>query len=185
MQFNVSHLLKSPVGTTRDYEFDPGERLPLDAETMAIADGGHVRIDRTNTGILTRGHLDATVDLSCARCLDEAAATVGVDFAEEFEPSVDVTSGRPLPAPENDLTFTIDQNHQLDLGEALRQNVIAALPIQPLCRPDCAGLCPTCGANLNDGDGVCRCDRADEAPLAPGMTRPFAALAELLAQDGR
>jgi len=182
MQFNVSQLLKSPVGATREYDLDPGERLRLDEETTATVDAGHVRLDRTNTGILARGHVDATADLTCARCLDEAATAVGVDVAEEFEPSVDVISGRPLPPPENELTFTIDQNHILDLGEALRQNIVAALPIQPLCRPDCAGLCPTCGANLNDGS--CRC-APDEAPLAPGMTRPFAALADLLAEEGR
>lgn len=171
MQYNVSHLLKSPVGTARDYEIEPGERLRLDAETSADVIGGHVRLDRTNDGILARGHADATVNLTCSRCLEPAPTRLGVDFAEQYAPAIDVTSGHPLPKPEDEMVFTISQNHILDLREALRQNILASLPIQPLCRPDCAGLCPTCGANRNAAP--CDCIVADE-------NHPFAALADLL-----
>ena len=51
MEFNVSHLLKSPVGTTREYDLYPGERVPLDEELVAFIEEGHLRLDRTNTGI--------------------------------------------------------------------------------------------------------------------------------------
>jgi len=171
MQFNVSRLLKSPIGEVREYDLDVGERLPLDDEIVATIAGGHVRFDRTNTGILARGHVDATVTLACARCLDPVDIPIASDVTEEFEPSVDVMTGRPLPDPENDLAFVIDEQHILDLGEAIRQNLIAALPIQPLCRPDCAGLCPVCGANRNTEP--CDCVVADD-------NHPFAALADLL-----
>ena len=56
--------------------------------------------------------------------------------------------------------FTIDRQHQLDLTEALRQGVLMARGLTPLCRPDCAGLCPSCGINRND-------DRCDCAPPPP------------------
>jgi len=171
MEYNVSHLLKSAVGTTREYDLDPGQDLALDDEIVARVDGGHVRFDRTNTGILVRGHADTTVGLTCARCLDSVDAKLRTDFTEEFEPTVDVTTGRPLPPSENDLAFEINQQHILDLGEAVRQNLIAALPIQPLCQSDCAGLCPVCGANHNTDR--CDCVVADE-------NHPLAALADLI-----
>lgn len=174
MDINVSHLLKSPVGTTREYDFDRGEPLPLDADIPAVIDGGHVRLDRTNTGILARGHVDATVSLACARCLEPVDVATSIDFAEEYEPSVDVTSGKPLPAPENDLVFLISPNHLLDLSEAVRQNLLAALPMQPLCRADCAGLCPQCGINRNTNS--CNCVVEEE-------NRPLAALADLLKES--
>lgn len=170
MQYNVSQLLKNPVGTSREYELEP-DTLRLDAETSATVSAGHVRLDRTNTGILARGHVDATATLACSRCLEPAAVALAVDVAEEFEPAVDVTSGQPLPRPENDLIFRISQNHILDLGEALRQNLLASLPIQALCRPDCVGLCASCGANRN----VAPCDC-----VVVDANHPFAALADLL-----
>lgn len=171
MEYNVSHLLKSSVGATREYELDRGTDLALDDEITAIIEGGHVRFDRTDRGILARGNVEATVELACARCLDPVQEPIAADFAEEFEPSIDVVTGRALPAPENDLVFTIDERHILDLSEAIRQNLIAALPMQPLCRPDCAGLCPVCGVNRNEE--ACDCVVDDE-------NHPFAALAELL-----
>lgn len=174
MEFNVSHLLKNPVGTTREYELEPAG-LELDDETAARIRAGHVRFDRTNIGILARGRADATVSLSCARCLDPIEEPVEVELTEEFEPTVDVSTGRPLPAPENELVFPIDQRHILDLSEALRQNLLAALPIAPLCREDCAGLCPVCGTNRNTD--LCDC-------VADDTNRPLAVLADLLRESG-
>ncbi len=170
MEYNVSHLLKSFVGETREYDIDPTE-LVLDDETTAMIDGGHVRFDRTNSGLLARGHADATVSLTCARCLDPVAEPLRVEFTEEFEPTVDVATGRPLPASENELAFPIDEHHILDLGEALRQNLLAVLPIAPLCRPDCAGLCPVCGTNRNTDP----CGH-----VVDDANHPLAGLAELL-----
>ncbi len=172
MEYNVSHLLKSPVGTTREYELEPDE-LALDDEMTARIRDGHVRFDRTNIGVLARGHVDAAVTVNCARCLDPLDEPVDVAFTEEFEPTIDVATGRPLPTPENELVFPIDEHHILDLGEAIRQNMLAALPIAPLCRDDCAGLCPVCGANHNTDP--CDC-------VADDTNRPFAALADLLQQ---
>lgn len=174
MDINVSQLLKSPVGTTREYSFDRGERLRLDDDTVAVIDDGHVRLDRVNTGILARGQVTATVNLLCARCLEPVDIATHIDYAEQFAPSIDMATGKPLPPPEDELTFVISQNHMLDLNEALRQNLLAALPIQALCTADCAGLCPKCGINRNNGS--CDCIVAD-------ANHPFAALAELL-KDG-
>jgi uncharacterized protein len=175
MEINVSHLLKSPVGTTREYDLDSGERLPLDDEVVAVLTEGHVRLDRTNTGILARGHARARVRLTCARCLDPVDTDVDSEFAEEFEPSIDVASGLSLPVPQNELVFRLSPRHMLDLGEALRQNLLPALPLQALCRPECAGLCPSCGTNRNVAS--CDCVIVDE-------NHPLAALADLLREGG-
>lgn len=171
MQYNVSQLLKSPTGAWREYDVEPEQRLRLDSETPATVTGGHVRFDRTNTSVLVRGHVDAVVTLACARCLDPAPTTVGVDLAEEYQPAVDIMSGQPLPRPEDEMVFRISQNHVLDLTEAVRQNLIGSLPLQPLCRPECAGICPRCGVNRNEAS--CNCVIAD-------ANHPFAALADLL-----
>ena len=60
-----------------------------------------------------------------------------------------------MALPDEPGVFTIDEHNILDLGEAIRQYSVMATPAKPLCKEDCAGLCPTCGANLNNG--TCGC----------------------------
>jgi uncharacterized protein len=131
-----------------------------------------VRLDRIPSGILVRGDVDGTLDLECSRCLEIFHAPLRIHVEEEFVPSVDIHSGAPLLPPDDGLSFVIDHNHILDLSEAVRQNALASLPINPVCRSDCAGLCPVCGANRNEDP--CTCSEDEDG------NRPFAALRSLL-----
>ena len=153
MQINVSQLLQESVGSTREYE--------IDEEADVIGDGreyhlrGQCQLLRLQRSILAKCSLDTVVDLSCSRCLGQFRHPLKIKFEEEFVPTVDVTSGAPLPEPEEAGTFTIDEHHILDLTEAVRQYLLIALPIKPLCDEDCAGLCPDCGEDLNKGPCDC------------------------------
>jgi len=172
MQINVAQLLKWPVGTTRIHPIDTDQPLQLDDERTVTLTGGRVRLDRIDMGILARGDAEGTVILECGRCVEPYEAAIKVHFEEEFAPSIEVHTGAPLPAPEDDLIFVIDGNHILDLSEALRQNMLVALPISPICSPSCAGLCPICGGNRNLRPCTCVADEEGN--------RPFAALRSLL-----
>ena len=166
MQINVAQLLKWLVGTTRIYPIDVDGPLMLDETMAAGLASGRVRLDRIDTGILGRGDIDCTVNLECSRCLEPYQAALPVHFEEEFAPSIEVNTGAPLPPPEDELVFIIDPNHVLDLSEAIRQNIIAALPIQPICKSECAGLCPVCGGNRNLNPCTCADHQDDDRPFA-------------------
>jgi uncharacterized protein len=84
-----------------------------------------------------------------------------LNFEEEYLPTIDAVSGAPLPLPEEASTFTIDEHHILDLTEAIRQYALLAVPMKPLCRKECAGLCPNCGKNLNQGPCDCPAQNID------------------------
>jgi uncharacterized protein len=172
MLINVAQLLKWPVGTTRLHPVEAEQPLQLDDQSALHVTGGRVRLDRIPSGILVRGDVEGSLALECGRCLEPFQASLRVHFEEEFTPSVDVHTGAPLPAPDDEMTFVIDQNHILDLSEAIRQNVIVSLPIKPVCSPSCAGLCPVCGHNRNLEP--CLCEEEPEG------NRPFAALRSLL-----
>jgi uncharacterized protein len=66
-----------------------------------------------------------------------------------------------LPPPDDPGSFTIDEHHILDLTEAIRQYIVTAMPMKSLCREDCAGLCPTCGKDLNQGKCGCKQEELD------------------------
>lgn len=167
LQFNVSQLLKSSVGGTRSYDFDGDAPIDLDGSSVADQIAGHAKFTLTNFGILAHVDAQASISLTCARCLEPFRSDVAVDFEEEYEPSIDIETGLPAAEAHTENAFFITSNHQIDLTEALRQHFLLAVEIVPVCRADCQGLCPTCGVNLNVE--TCGCP-------APEPASPFAAL---------
>ena len=152
MQINVAQLLKQATGASRSYEVDDTFNLEKEG---ACPVQGEVKLIRTGKGILVKGSFSGKTSLICSRCLTSFDYPLALNIEEEFLPSTDVTSGSPLSLPEDLSIFTIDEHHVLDLSEAMRQYALLTMPMKPLCHPNCAGLCPQCGANLNQG--ACRC----------------------------
>ncbi len=172
LHYNVAQLLKSEIGQKRTYEFESPARIDLD-EAVATDIHGHVKFTLTNFGILATVHADAELHLSCARCLEGFQSTTHIDFEEEYQPSIDIVSGKVSSVPSSDTAFIITQNHTVDLREAVRQNLVLAIELIPLCRDDCLGLCPSCGVNRNLES--CSC------PSSEGPS-PFVVLRGLLVQ---
>ncbi|MFC1908339.1 DUF177 domain-containing protein [Chloroflexota bacterium] len=167
MQINVSQLLQSPVGATRD--------CPV-SELVDVADNGKVRLVegevellRTPGSILVKGVLNSNIELMCSRCLSSFISPLEVTIEEEYLPTVDVISGSPLPPPEEPGSFTIDAHHVLDLTEAIRQYTTLSVPMKPICQESCAGLCQYCGQNLNQGS--CDCPSAEIDPRWSALTK--------------
>jgi uncharacterized protein len=146
VQINVSQQLKSSIGTTRNYEVDT--IVDIDNEKAVFT--GSVRLMKTDRGILLKGTFQTNLFLRCGRCLNNFSYPLKVKIEEEYFPIMDVNTGVMLPAPEEPGSFTVDDHNIMDISEAIRQYTLMALPIKPLCRQDCSGLCPTCGAYLNE-----------------------------------
>jgi len=159
MRINVSQQLKAPIGSTRDYEVSGVVDIAGDGVGSMVQ--GKVRLMYTGRGILTKGVLHTEVELTCSRCLSLFSCPLTLNIEEEYFPIVDAVSGAFTPMPDEPSCFTIDEHHVLDLTEAIRQNALLVIPMKPLCREDCAGLCPSCGHNLNQGPCNCLPQRVD------------------------
>jgi len=156
MLYNVAQLMKTSVGTTLEYPlYEEDVQLDEDLKVVGPLDG-HVRIRRTNQGLLIDGWVDLVLEPSCDRCLTTFEQPMHVTFIEQFYPTVDVVTGLALPPIDEEEIFPIDDHHIVDLTEAIRQNVLTAIPMVTLCREDCAGLCPQCGHDLNLGPCDCK-----------------------------
>ncbi len=131
------------------------DRLFLDDGASLLDLRGAVKLLRTDRGLLATVQAGARAQGACSRCLLPAEWPIEIDFREEFIPVVDPVSGAHITPAEADCSFVISADLMLDLGESLRQYALMSSPSKPLCRPDCAGLCPTCGANLNEGGCGC------------------------------
>ncbi len=146
--FNVAQLLRDHEGATRDYDYAQ-DQLHLNepigdevAGTEATAIKGHVRLTRVRHDVLAQGPGEADVILNCVRCLNDFSQHVNYEVEEVFHPSIDVVTGLPVApeAPEDQADLKIDANHLIDMGEAIRQQILVSLPWNPICGDDCPGL---------------------------------------------
>ena len=165
MIFNMAQLMKEPVSAGSSFSANiQEEQVQLDESFKIVSPlDGHVRMRRVDQGLLVDGWVDLTLELECTRCLKHFEQPMHITFEERFYPTVDVMTGVPLPPIEEDDVFLIDDHHQVDLTEAIRQAVLLAIPMVTLCKEDCAGLCPQCGHDLNLGP--CTCEPEVDARL--------------------
>jgi uncharacterized protein len=161
LRLNVGFLLNQPVGYIHEF--------PFALEKIQIADdldlrqfNGAALIDRTQQGLLVQGTFKASTTLECARCLKEFEAPLHWSLTEMY-----AFNRRSLT--ESDLLLPEDAH--IDLQPLIRDYALLEIPIRPVCRPGCKGLCPVCGEDRNRSDCGHRLELDDS---------PFSALKDLL-----
>jgi len=182
---NVSQLLLLSPGATREFDFSEAFRDPHDELHLRGPISGHARLTRTPDGILVHSRHAASVTIECSRCLEDVDAEIASELDEEFYPSTDIRTGIPLDVENEEDRSFIDEHHEIDLDEILRQDILTNLPLRPLCSDACPGLCTICGQRLDNTHSPHPQrpdDEETEAPVDPSS--PFARLAVLLRDDG-
>ena len=168
---NVVALLREEIGASRKFPIRL-DRLSLDDDLVARDFAGELRLTRLPDAILAHVVGDAVVTVACQRCLNDYDQAVEVAFDEEFRVAYDVRNGHELKAENaDDERFEISENHEVDIAEPLRQELIVGMPMRPDCDPGCAG--PPAIENVVDDD-------EDQQPPADNR---FAALAGLLDEE--
>lgn len=161
LRFNLGFLLEMPIGSSRTYELDyPSVQVSEDVELTPLQ--GTITASRISDGIFVNGRLRSMITVECVRCLEDAHVPLTLEMDEMFYYP-------PVSAPPGELV--VGENGFIDLAPLARELALLSVPMQPLCRPDCQGLCMVCGQNLNEGD--CGCEEDDVDPR-------LAALKELL-----
>lgn len=149
--WNVAGLLSDGVGAERIHEVsDVRIGLPEDL-VLAAPIAGRVRFTRTNRGILAHVRLATELAGECARCLRPLTTPIDIDIEEEYLPSVDLATGRPVGVADEPEALRLTDHHEVDLEPSVRDAISLAEPIAPLDRQDCPGLCPVCGLPLDEG----------------------------------
>ena len=160
-ELNIGFLITAEVGTCRDFPFAFDE-IGLGEDLSLTNFKGVVTFSRTQQGLLLQGKFSCNADLECVRCLEEYAQPLVWEFTDLYAFTNKSMSESELLVPESG---------RIDLAPLLREYALLELPIQPICKTDCKGLCPTCGENLNKMDCGHRQDGDDS---------PFSVLKELI-----
>ena len=144
---NVGFIVNESIGYRHEFEFE-FDHVQLDDDLVLDDLEGTVLVSRASKGVLVQADFSALTKTACGRCLNKFMLPLEIEFSElyTFHSHAD-----------DDTEVILPSNHRIDLEPLLREYLLLAIPINPICRPDCQGLCPICGADL--ADEVCDCDR--------------------------
>ena len=153
MRVDVNELLLEKSEAQVDVELNLGRQFLSDDLDVASVNGT-LHLGRTTEGIWVRGSLAVVVDLQCVRCLMPVERELEIELDDRFRLP-------PIDEEDKGEFYPIESDHHIDLGPVLREAVIVSTPMRVLCGVNCAGLCPTCGQDLNEGPCECPTDEVD------------------------
>ncbi|MBV6394851.1 MAG: hypothetical protein HFACDABA_00421 [Anaerolineales bacterium] len=160
LRINVGFLVSSETGYSHDIPFEE-EKLKVAEDLTLRGFYGNAHFNRTPQGLLLEAEFEGALDLECVRCLNTFEHTIHWDMTELF-------AFHPKPDSEE---LQLPEDAQIDLAPLVRDYAFTEIPIKPVCKPSCKGLCPICGQDLNKNDCGHRPDENDS---------PFASLRDLL-----
>jgi uncharacterized protein len=149
LKLTLGFIAQQSIGYNRDFHFK-FPVLALQAEFVVRNLEGKITVSRTSEGLLTQGEFRAIIDSVCSRCLAAFEDTLKTDFTELYTFPTHVQEDTELIYPEDG---------QIDFTPILGEYLMIELPINPLCKGDCKGLCVVCGNDLNNE----ACDHGTEA----------------------
>lgn len=151
-----AHSLRRQVGQMIRVQRTVPAPADLDVDMIGVPEDSplelDLRLESVGEGVLATGTVEATLEGECSRCLDPIKEELLLDVQELYfypDKEADEDASR------------VSAEETIDLDPVVRAAVVLNLPFSPLCRDDCAGLCPDCGANLNDDPDHDHPDRID------------------------
>jgi len=127
------------------------QELGFDPKDVHIHGGVQVEllVEKRGYDVRVRGTLKAQVDLSCSRCLDPVRVGIASDFDQLYESNAAHPLTGEIALREKDTDIAFFSGNTIEINDIVREQVLLAVPMKPICREDCKGLCPHCGRNMN------------------------------------
>lgn len=151
VRFDVSTLIKARFGAALSLNVDTGPQDLSDLEVDFLR--GVLRAIRVQGGVLVQGTVQSQLRLQCVRCLEDFDLPIALELEETFR--------LPGATPTAETPYVLSAAGWMDLVPLLREQCWLSIPMKALCSPNCKGLCPQCGTNLNLSSCACHQPRGD------------------------
>jgi len=124
--------------------------------------------DLVGSEVCIRGHLKTQLEACCDRCLGTVSIPVDREFERFYRPIQEICRDEEIEITDDDLDVGFYSGDGISLADVITEQVILSVPMKLVCRPDCKGLCPLCGANLDLGSCRC-CEMGHKSPFSSLM----------------
>ncbi len=154
MFLNLSRIRTAHERYEKSYDVEAfASELDTFRVTQPVALAFDIYKDKAHFRLI--GQVQTSLELACSRCLEPYTLGVDSSFELRYQPRSSNTGEGEREIEEDDLSTAFYENETIDLGQLMREQFYLVLPMKPLCRDDCRGLCSICGTNLNRGSCTC------------------------------
>ena len=166
LKYQREHI--RPEGITLEGVVEPqSHETDLGDVTSSSPIAYTIHLSRSGTTVFVKGAVTATVELPCSRCLESFDFPLTSEFSFSLVPEASEPGPCEKELQTEDLETDFYDGETIDVRKIVHNNVLLGLPIKPLCRDDCSGLCPVCGTNRN----LARCTCSTDEPGDPRLAR--------------
>ncbi len=153
-----------------DRRYEP-EKFTIDPDDFRLATPVSlvVSVQKDGRKVRLAGKLTTTIECACSRCLEPYQIPVAETFDLLYLPASENAASVDHEVRDDDVAASSYENDEIDLGALIREQLYLVLPMKPLCRADCQGLCPVCGTNRNRE--TCTCETTWVAPRMEALRR--------------
>jgi uncharacterized protein len=142
--------------------YQPDELNPVDDRVSLMAPAavnGKIRL--SGDEVFVNGHVDTRAKVECDRCLKPIELPVNADFSLEYITGADYASSQAAELTEAQMSVSVFDGEAIDVDEIVKEQILLTVPTRMLCREDCKGICPQCGADRNTGECSCVTNNID------------------------
>jgi uncharacterized protein len=140
MKIDLTELLQK-VGN--EAALEESEKVSYPEDNLNLTKPVNIKIRLVNTGdsVLVKGKIETEAELECSRCLKAFSLPISLEIDEEFaKKTPEHKRAEELELKEGDFVYPIERDNSINFSEVIRQNLLLALPMKTLCRPDCKGI---------------------------------------------
>jgi uncharacterized protein len=168
MRIDVRDLELRPLRYAGDLN---QEELDFDPRDILIKGkvGINLVVERRGFDVRVRGTLKAQAELTCSRCLDPANVSIASDFDQLYESNAIHPLSGEIALQEKDTDIGFFSGDTIEINDIIREQILLALPMKPICREGCRGLCPHCGRNMNAE--ACDCEMLFSDPRLAELSK--------------
>jgi uncharacterized protein len=160
MRIELENLERSKGDFAHVYQ--PEDLNPVDERVSLIAPAavnGKVRL--SDNQVFVNGNVETRAQIECDRCLKPVEIPVNADFTLEYIGGSEYESSEAAELTEEELSVSVFDGEAIDVDEIVKEQILLAVPTRMLCREDCKGICPECGADKNTGECNCVTNEID------------------------
>ena len=147
--------MKVLISEIPDEGIDVAGEETVESDTIISPIKARLKIMKIGSEIIVKGEVAADIKLQCSRCVSDFNSVFSVPVDVVYHPLDELKGEERHEIPSGELNMDFYSGDEMDITTLMKEQILLNIPMKPLCKDSCRGICRTCGKNLNEGDCSC------------------------------